>query len=84
MFRPTNLPKTLLDIAKKRLQNVKMQFVNKDCNQKLSDLINLCDNPDTQGHWDSFCKEIQMRDSYRKNSITSIMPEIKEYMNAKV
>ena len=84
MFRPNNLPKTLLDIAKKRLQNVKMQFVNEDCNQKLSGLINLCDNPDTQGHWDSFCKEIQMRDSYRKNSITSIMPEIKEYMNAKV
>ena len=84
MFRPNNLPKTLLDIAKKRLQNVKMQFVNEDCNQKLSDLINLCDNPDTHGHWDSFCKEIQMRDRYRKNSITSIMPEIKEYMNAKV
>ncbi len=84
MFRPNNLPKTLLDIAKKRLQNVKMQFVNEDCNKKLSDLINLCDNPDTQGHWDSFCKEIQMRDRYRKNSITSIMPEIKEYMNAKV
>ena len=84
IFRPNNLPKDLLDIAKKRLQNVKMQFVNKDCNQKLSDLINLCDNPDTDGDWHSFCKEIQMRDRYRKNSITSIMPQIKEYMNAKV
>jgi len=84
IYRPNNLPKVLLDIAKKRLQNVKMEFVNKDCNKLLSDLINLCDNPDMKGDWEGFCKEIQMRDNYRKNSITSIMPEVKEYMNAKV
>ncbi len=82
IWRPNNLPKDLLDIAKKRLQNVKMQFVNVDCNEKLSDLIDLCDNPDTDKDWDGFCKEIQMRDTYRKNSITSVMPEIKEYINA--
>ena len=61
-----------------------MQFVNEDCNRQLSDLIDLCDNPDKEGDWDNFCKEIEMRDRYRKNSITSIMPQIKEYMNAKV
>ena len=84
IYRPNNLPKDLLDIAKKRLQNIKMQFVNEDCNRQLSDLIDLCDNPDKEGDWDNFCKEIEMRDRYRKNSITSIMPQIKEYMNAKV
>ena len=61
-----------------------MEFVNGDCNKRLSDLIQLCDNPDKNGDWEGFCREIKMRDSYRKNSITSIMPEIKEYMNAKV
>jgi len=84
IYRPRNLPKVLLDIAKKRLQNVKMEFVNGDCNKRLSDLIQLCDNPDKNGDWEGFCREIKMRDSYRKNSITSIMPEIKEHMNAKV
>jgi len=84
IYQPNNLPKELLDIAKKRLQNVKMQFVNDECNQKLSDLIDSCDDQDADGDWDGFCKEIQMRDTHRKNSITSVMPEIKEYMNAKV
>ena len=84
MFRPNNLPKELLDIAKKRLQNVKLQFVHKECNQKLKDLIDFCDHPDNEGDWDKFCKEIKMRDEHRKNSITTVMPEIKEYMNAKV
>ena len=70
--------------AKKRLQNVKLQFVHKECNQKLKDLIDFCDHPDNEGDWDKFCKEIKMRDEHRKNSITTVMPEIKEYMNAKV
>lgn len=83
MFRPTNLPKNLLQIAKERLQKVKMQFENKDSNRLLSDLIRLCDNPNKNGDWKGFCREIQMRDSYRKNSIIKIIPEIKEYMNAK-
>ena len=45
------------------LQNIKMQFVNEDCNRQLSDLIDLCDNPDKEGDWDNFCKEIEMRDN---------------------
>ena len=60
-----------------------MQFENKDSNRLLSDLIRLCDNPNKNGDWKGFCREIQMRDSYRKNSIIKIIPEIKEYMNAK-
>lgn len=84
LFRPTNLPQSLLDIAVKRLQNVKKNFVNKDCHQKLDDLIEMCKSSDSTTHWQRFCKEIEMRDRYRKNSITNIIPQIKEYMNAKV
>ena len=83
IFRPTNLPKNLLQIAKERLQKVKMKFENKDSNKFLSDLIRLCDNPNKNSDWKGFCREIHMRDNYRKNSITDIIPEIKEYMNAK-
>ena len=83
-FRPTNLPQYLLDIAVKRLQNVSKDFENKDCHPKLDDLINMCKSSGTDTHWQTFCKEIQMRDKYRQNNITNIIPQIKEYMNAKV
>jgi sulfatase maturation enzyme AslB (radical SAM superfamily) len=78
-FRPTNLPQSLLD-----MQNVSKDFENKDCHPKLDDLINMCKSSGTDTHWQTFCKEIQMRDKYRQNNITNIIPQIKEYMNAKV
>ena len=83
-FRPTNLPQSLLDIAIKRLQNVNKDFMNKDCNQKLDDLIGMCESAGSDKDWQIFCKEIQMRDKYRQNTITNIIPQIKEHMNAKV
>jgi len=83
-YRPDNLPQSLLDIASERLQNVKKNFVNKDCNEKLNELIEMCKSKSNTLRWQTFCKEIAMRDKYRKNSITSVMPQIKEYMNAKV
>ena len=83
-FRPTNLPQTLLDIAIKRLQNVNKDFINKDCNQKLDDLIGMCESAGSDKDWQIFCKEIQIRDKYRQNTITNIIPQIKEHMNAKV
>lgn len=83
-YRPDNLPQSLLDIASERLQNVKKDFVNKDCNEKLDELIEMCKSKSNTLRWQTFCKEIAMRDKYRKNSITSVMPQIKEYMNAKV
>ena len=76
-FRPTNLPQSLLDISVERLQNVKREFLNDDCNQKLEDLIKMCKTSD-QTHWQSFCKEITMRDNFRKNRITDVIPEIKQ------
>ena len=83
-YRPTNLPQSLLDIAVKRLQNVSKDFVNKDCHQKLDDLIEMCKTSCADTSWQNFCKEIQMRDKYRQNTITNIIPEIKEYMNAEI
>lgn len=83
-FKPNNLPQPILDIAVKRLQNVNKNFVNEDCHQKLDDLIGMCTTEGSDINWQRFCKVIKMRDKYRKNSITNIIPQIKEYMNAKV
>ena len=83
-FRPTNLPQSLLDIAAKRLQNVNRNFANKDCDQKLDDLIGMCQSSGSDKYWQIFCKEIEMRDKYRQNTIINIIPQLKEYMNAKV
>ena len=83
-YRPTNLPQSLLDIAAKRLQNVSKDFVNKDCHQKLDDLIEMCKTSCADTSWQNFCKEIQMRDKYRQNTITNIIPEMKEYLDAKI
>lgn len=81
-YRPNNLPKSLLDIAKQRLQNVEDTFVNKNCYKKVIDLTEMLDKQDNENNWQRFCKEIEMRDKYRKNSITKIIPQLKEYMNA--
>jgi len=78
-YRPTNLPQPLLDIARKRLQNVKMNFEIEDCNKKLTDLVQMCEKSNQQ-HWENFCREILMRDNFRKNSITSVLPEIKIHL----
>jgi sulfatase maturation enzyme AslB (radical SAM superfamily) len=83
-FRPTNLPQSLLDIAAKRLQNIDKNFVNKDCDQKLDDLIGMCKSSGVTGRWDEFCKQIKTRDKHRKNMITNIIPEMKEYIDAKI
>ena len=78
-YRPTNLPQSLLDIATKRLQNVKMNFKIETCNKKLEDLITMCEISD-QTHWTSFCKEIIMRDNFRKNNIADVIPEITQHL----
>lgn len=78
-YQPTNLPQSLLDIAGQRLQKVKREFLNRDCNQKLEDLIKMCKKSD-QTHWQSFCKEITMRDNFRQNRITDVIPEIKQFV----
>ena len=83
-FQPTNLPRSLLDIAAKRLQNIAKNFVNKDCDQKLEDLINMCISSGGTDRWNEFCNEIKTRDKHRKNMITNIIPEMKEYLDANI
>ena len=83
-FQPTNLPRSLLDIAAKRLQNIAKNFINKDCDQKLEDLINMCISSGGTDRWNEFCNEIKTRDKHRKNMITNIIPEMKEYLDAKI
>ena len=63
-FQPTNLPRSLLDIAAKRLQNIAKNFVNKDCDQKLEDLINMCISSGGTDRWNEFCNEIKTRDKH--------------------
>lgn len=82
-FMPGNLPKSLLDLAKEKLQNVNKNFMNKDCNKMLADLLSL-QSIGNDVLWQRFCDEISMRDKHRKNTITKVIPTIKEYMNAKV
>jgi hypothetical protein len=55
--------------------------LNEDCNEKLEDLIEMCKTSD-QTHWQSFCKEITMRDNFRKNKITDVIPEIKQSLES--
>ena len=80
-YRPTNLPQSLLNIAIKRLQNLKKDFENLECHQKLDDLIEMCKTSD-QTHWNSFCKEIIMRDNFRKNNVTNVIPEIGQHLES--
>jgi hypothetical protein len=61
------------------LQNVDSKFEIETCNQKLKDLIKMCEKAD-QTHWNSFCKEIMMRDKFRKNDIRKIIPDMATHL----
>jgi len=39
----------------------------------------MCEMSD-QTHWTSFCKEIIMRDNFRKNNIADVIPEITQHL----
>ena len=82
-FQPTNLPQELLDEATQRLEKVKnLPFANANTNKTIDKLIVMCKNKKDTTNWKEFVSEINRRDKHRKNTISSIMPEIKEYLNA--
>ena len=58
-----------------------MGFYNKDMDDELQKLVYNCRNTKDADkyQWESFLKEIKMRDNYRKNNILQIIPELKEY-----
>lgn len=78
-----NLPKELLKKSADRLERSKVGFFNKDMDDEVKKLIYNCRNvKETNKYlWERFIKEIKMRDSYRKNDISKIIPELKEHIN---
>jgi hypothetical protein len=80
-YRYTNLPNTLLEKTMKELKKINYNFVNHDTNIIIENLINnlKIEHNDYNQQWQSFKREIKMRDNFRKNSVFSILPELKEY-----
>lgn len=69
----SNLPKSVLDKAKKKLADWVTVY------PAISGLLSVVSNTDK---WNTFCKMIDKRDLYRKNSIFKILPELKDHWNA--
>tara|TARA_B100000700_G_scaffold331452_1_gene464323 strand:+ start:11878 stop:13059 length:1182 start_codon:yes stop_codon:yes gene_type:complete len=81
-YQPTNLPQSILDMTANNLETVKnLEFKNKNVNTTVDRLIKMCKINNTI-YWKRFLQEITMRDKHRKNSITNIIPQMKEYINA--
>jgi len=80
-YRYINLPKELLEKSMIDLQKFKEPFVNRDTNIAIENLISNLkkEHNEYNQQWQNFKKEIIMRDSFRKNSIFEILPELKEY-----
>lgn len=70
ILKLNNLPQALLDIAKQRLASVGAVELQSQCISDTSE-------------WNSFKKEIELRDEVRKTSIFNVLPELKEYWHAK-
>ena len=81
-YRPTNLPKQVLELAGKRLSNISKDFANKDMAKAIDQLIDICYNTNDFNikNWQIFCKEIRMRDKHRKNNIINILPELERFL----
>jgi MoaA/NifB/PqqE/SkfB family radical SAM enzyme len=81
-YNVLNLPKPVRHRAVDNLRQYQNRFNNQHTNQTLDDLINFVYNS-THDHdlqlWDHFCLTIQKRDSYRKNSIFDMLPELRPY-----
>jgi MoaA/NifB/PqqE/SkfB family radical SAM enzyme len=81
-YRPTNLPKQVLELAGKRLSNISKDFANKDMAKAIDQLIDICYNTNDFNikNWQIFCKEINMRDKHRNNNILNTLPELKRFL----
>jgi sulfatase maturation enzyme AslB (radical SAM superfamily) len=70
ILKLNNLPQTLLDIAREKLSTVGATELMSQCVEDMSE-------------WTNFKKEIELRDEVRSTSIFNVLPELKEYWNAK-
>lgn len=70
-FRIENLPQVLLDSATAKLKPYYQQYPSLRTTME--------NNKSNMSQWEKFCDMIDKRDSYRKNSIFTILPEYKNY-----
>lgn len=78
IFRYTNLPNELLVNGAEQLSKYIDLFKEDHIKKQLNGLIsNTTSSNNTD--WNKFCKEIDLLDKHRKNSIFDILPELKDY-----
>lgn len=88
-FRVTNLPIRLLIDSLDKIKSYQAAFKFNHSNEQLQGLITHIEsyisnyNDSIPAEWEKFCREIEKRDAYRKNSIFDMLPELKEYWHAK-
>lgn len=72
-FSIDGLPQEILDLARLRLEKWFLTYPDLSLLfQNVQSNLNL---------WQTFCKHIELRDSYRGNSIFNILPELKKHWN---
>ena len=82
-YRPVNLPNECLKIAINRLSKLPRDFKNRNTIGSVDNLIDMCNNVVVSNKkdnllWNSFIKEVKMRDTQRGNCIVDVIPELKQ------
>jgi MoaA/NifB/PqqE/SkfB family radical SAM enzyme len=83
-YSPTNLPDDCLEIAVSRLSKLPKKFENQNTAGSVDRLIDMCNNTivgDDKNNlrWESFIKEVKMRDKQRGNCIVDVIPELRQF-----
>ena len=82
-YKPVNLPNGCLKIAINRLSKLPRDFKNQNTIGSVDNLIDMCNNVVVSNKkdnllWNSFIKEVKMRDTQRGNCIVDV---IARYLN---
>jgi hypothetical protein len=85
-YKPVNLPNECLKIAVSRLSKLTKKFENQNTAVSVDRLIDMCNNivvGDDKNNllWESFIKEVKMRDEQRGNCIVDVIPEIRQFFD---
>mgnify|MGYP006406921955 CR=1 FL=1 len=85
-YRPVNLPNECLKIAVSRLSKLTKKFENQNTAGSVDRLIDMCNTiivGDDKNNllWESFIKEVKMRDKQRGNCIVDVIPEIRQFFD---
>ena len=85
-FSPINLPNKCLEIAVNRLSKLPKEFRNQNTADSVDKLVDMCNNTIVSNNknnflWDSFVKEVKMRDKQRGNCIVDVIPEIRQFFD---